>query len=157
MLRAYPFTNQKGTALMRAIHWGAISLPILVHVPSFADDMSVSDFKFARKSPATREYVAGLGEGMDFLNYKAEKAGNAPFFCRSSNLTLNADNYMNIVDVEIARDPKTNNVDAPCGRDVGRVGSNLSLQEVTRRHRTSCKLQAPADRGPEPHYAPMCY
>ena len=78
-----------------------------------ADDMSVGDFKANRNNPATHEYVAGVGEGMDFLNHRAEKLGREPIFCVPKNLKLNAANYMNIVDVEILRDPRKNGVLMP--------------------------------------------
>jgi len=88
----------------------AVGLTLLCFMsfPCFGDDMSVSDFKLKRGAPATREYVAGIGEGMDFLNYQFAKAGRDPLFCVPSGLKLNADNYLNVLDQELARDPKKN-------------------------------------------------
>lgn len=73
-----------------------------------ADDMSVSDFLLSKRNKATVEYVAGMGEGMDFLNHRAVRLGRTPLFCVPSRLRLNAANYMNIVEVEIVRDPVKN-------------------------------------------------
>ncbi len=81
---------------------------LLIPLHLKADDMSVSDFILNKKTRATIEYVAGIGEGMDFLNHRAVRLGRMPLFCVPSRLKLNASNYMNIIEVEIARDPVKN-------------------------------------------------
>lgn len=81
-------------------------LVLAIPTGSFADDMSVSDFLRNRNKATTIEYVAGMGEGMDFLNYRAQRLGRDPLFCTPSALKLNATNFMNILESQITSDPK---------------------------------------------------
>ncbi len=84
----------------------SVLLVLTIHTESFADDMSVSDFLRNRNKATTIEYVAGMGEGMDFLNYRAQRMGRDPLFCTPTALKINADNFMSILDNQIASDPQ---------------------------------------------------
>ncbi len=81
---------------------------LVVSSIALAEDMSVSDFLARKNKQETVEYVAGLGEGMDFLNHRAGQLGRELVFCVPKDLKLNAGNYMNILMSEIAKEPKRN-------------------------------------------------
>lgn len=73
---------------------------------TYADDQSVSDFLSSRNKVTTIEYVAGMGEGMEFLNYRMRRSGRDPLFCVPPDLKLNSTNFLNIIESQIAIDPK---------------------------------------------------
>jgi len=85
----------------------------IVATPMQAADMDVSDYLSSRDSATTREYVAGLGEGMDWANYQIQQAGGHPTFCVPKNLKLNAQNFLDILDAERTRDPQRNSTLMP--------------------------------------------
>lgn len=81
---------------------------LIVSSIAIAGDMSVGDFLARKNKQETVEYVAGLGEGMEFLNYRAGQLGRELIFCVPKDFKLNVENYINILMNEIAKDPKRN-------------------------------------------------
>lgn len=66
----------------------------------YAVDMSMSDYIEARNSPATKAYVTGLGEGLDFASHQAESLHGAPLFCAPPRLKLTTQNFIDIIEAE---------------------------------------------------------
>ncbi len=56
-----------------------------------------------------RFYISGVGNALSFSNIALEQRGDKPFFCPPEKIALNVENYMDIIDKEIARKQKNPN------------------------------------------------
>jgi hypothetical protein len=72
--------------------------------------MNVKTYKEMQASDTgrntVRAYIDGVGEGFGWANIKLDFDGNAKLFCTPPTLTLNNDNFLRILDDEIALNAK---------------------------------------------------
>lgn len=76
-----------------------------------AASLAVADYQRVRAKGSgdeyllMRTYIDGLTEGFDWMNAALIDSGKKPLFCAPMNIALNAENYMQILDEALKREP----------------------------------------------------
>lgn len=76
---------------------------LMFGIAAFADDMQILEYKYARTSELTRQYVAATGEALYLMNYRLSEMKQKPLYCPPENIRLMTVNYVNVLDEEIRR------------------------------------------------------
>lgn len=69
---------------------------------SLAEDLLVVEYKSTKNSQVTRQWVSGAGEAIYLTNYRLMKLGRQPMFCPPETMRLMTENYVTILDLELA-------------------------------------------------------
>ena len=71
-----------------------------------AEDLLVSEYRIAKNSPTTRHWISAAGEAIYTMNYRLETTGRQVLFCPPDKMRLMTENYITILELELARQGK---------------------------------------------------
>jgi hypothetical protein len=72
-----------------------------------AEDLLVIEYKAAKNSPATRQWISAAGETIYSINYRLQTTGRQVLYCPPDTMRLMTENYITILELEIARQGKS--------------------------------------------------
>lgn len=109
----------------RAAHTGFCALVALGFGSDARAEMSVAEYQRATASgtvPATTKlYILGLGDGLTWASALQVAHGASPPFCPPSNVAMEVDDYVLLLNREIGRYPAAFSKDAMVGMFLARA------------------------------------
>ena len=90
---------------MRLKQIALISASACIASPCLAANLSWYGTAKSESIVAVKLHVAGIADGLSWANSAVQLNGGSRLYCPPDNLSLNDDNYINMIDSEIARSP----------------------------------------------------
>jgi len=88
-------------------------LTLIVASPAIALDVQEYEERKNTSRDVLKIYINGVGEGYSWSNSILKQRGNPPLYCPPQKIALNADNYMAIIDAQIAKMKKSGAIEIP--------------------------------------------